>query len=103
LQVSGDGMRSAPLPFPLVRFLRLVTGSVTEEKRPTAEIAAFLEKDILGGRVERQEAAVPTFSYKPTNRRVSIPLRASSSMVTELAPFLFLLRNADLGGGVVFE
>ena len=103
LQASDDSGRPSSLPLPLVRFLRLIIAPPTDELRPTSSIADFLESSIIGGRVKRVDTTVPSFEYIPKNHKKSIPLRASSSMITELAPFLFLLRNADLSAGVVFE
>lgn len=103
LEANYEGSASSALPLPLVRFLRVLASEKSDRRVSSAEIADFLESRILSGKVEREEGPVPTFSYLPDSTTRSIPLRAASSMVTELAPFLQVLRTKDLSAGVIFE
>lgn len=59
----------------------------------TAHIADWLEKETLHGKVmvSRQQK-LPSFHYEEPGSNLSLPLHATSSMITELAPFLMALR-----------
>lgn len=90
------------LPLPTIRFLQALTRGSRSSPADYEEVAAFLELEVLKGRIVRERTPTPSFSYK-TEGEVSLPLHVTSSMVTELAPFLILLRNAKFDRGLIFE
>lgn len=103
LEANYEGSASSALPLPLVRFLRILSSENSDRLISSAAIADFLESRILSGKVERETGPIPAFNYLPERIDTPIPLRAASSMVTELAPFLQVLRNKDLRPGIIFE
>jgi hypothetical protein len=108
--LPADETDNVRLPLPLIRFLQALTLSEPDPRRSkmplikkTAAISAFVEDELLRGSVTRVEGTSPVFAYQPVELSSAIPLHVASSMVTELAPFLIILRNADLSRGLVFE
>ena len=58
-------------------------------------VAEWLEKTVLRGSVKLSSTDdVPEYDYTPINTNVTVPLRATSSMITELAPFVHLVRSS---------
>lgn len=96
--------RSQPgFTLPTVRFLQTLIDEPSERKSITSDIADFIEEEILGGKVRQRDGSKREIEYTPSGVKGSIPLHATSSMVTELAAILILLRSADLSGGLVLE
>jgi hypothetical protein len=56
----------------------------------------------MHGKIEASEDEVPSFAYVPENTNMSVPLHAASSMITELAPFLILLKQGS-SRQIIFE
>lgn len=102
LGIDRDEGGAARLPLPTIQFLRHVVNQKGRPRPALAAIAAFLERELLHGSVGRDESTSPTFSYTP-DTGAPIPLHTASSMVSELAPFLLLLRSSSLDRGLVFE
>ena len=70
------------------------------------ELAARLEKAILGGTVRHEERtnlekSYPSFSYRPDGWKESLPLMRTSSMVSELAPVVLYLRHVVQPGDLL--
>lgn len=92
------------LPLATVRFLQSLTRRrMDSTDKRHSEIAEFLEKDIVRGSINREEDSSSRFSYAPSGININLPLHVTSSLVSEIAPFLFLLRTGGLRGGIVFE
>ena len=99
---SSAGLVDAPnvptLSGVVTDFLRELI-MIGDEGRPTDEVgdarASALEQDVLGGAiaVKRAESSYPTFVYRPTQLDRDLPILASSSMVSELAPVALYLRH----------
>jgi len=91
------------LPLPTIRFLQALTrGKRTSSGTRYEEVARFLEKEVLKGRIVRDETPNPSFSYE-TETELALPLHVTSSMITELAPFMILLQNGRFDRGLIFE
>ena len=70
------------------------------------KLADKIERDSLSGAVAVSEPprGHPNFVYRPTGARGAIPMTRASSMVSELAPIVFLLRGiAKAGDTVIIE
>jgi len=102
LGIEEDDRTTARLPQPTIQFLRQVVNAKGSPRSELVEVAAFLERELLRGQVTRNESASPTFSYTPESGD-PIPLHTASSMISELAPFLLLLRSSPLDRGLIFE
>jgi hypothetical protein len=90
------------LPQPTVKFLQVLARAGDNDDGEYEDIARFLEEQIVNGKIVREDTSYPSFSYRVRTGQ-SIPLHASSSLITELAPFLLLLRGSDFSRGIVFE
>lgn len=90
------------LPLPTIRFLQSIAQAHDDADTLYEDIARFLELEVIRGKIERTGDTVPVFTFAPDNLQ-PLPLHVTSSMITELAPFLILLRGADFGKGLVFE
>lgn len=66
------------------------------------DIASRLEADIINGTISvAMKNELPEISL--VTRHKPVPLHIASSLVTELAPFLVLLRAGSLDNGFIFE
>lgn len=90
------------LPLPTIRFLQTIAQAHEDDDLLYRGVAHFLEKEVLRGAIKREADTVPVFTFRPENA-APLPLHVTSSMITELAPFLILLEGADFGKGLVFE
>lgn len=72
-------------------------------RNKTEQLAASLEKEVLGGTVHVEETDVryPQFSYRPWGWKRDLPLLNTSSMVSELAPIVLYLRHYLRPGDVL--
>jgi putative AbiEii toxin of type IV toxin-antitoxin system len=99
-----DSSPTAGLPRPLRTFI----GRLTVQPRPRPPharglIAEWLQDKIVHGKIERNVGEVPSYTYVPENTSMSVPLHAASSMITELAPFLLLLKQDPQARQIIFE
>lgn len=79
--------------------------SKTHDDEP-AKIAVEIEQMVLSGRISRKSSPsnYPSFTYDDTTSTLSIPLRNASSMISELAPLVLLLRErVEIGDTVIIE
>jgi hypothetical protein len=88
------------LPLPARRFLAAVNSSVDRPHDEHYEIARFIEREILGGQIVQWENGDFRFAF--SGSAPPVPLHATSSLITELAPFIVLLKGG-LRGSVIFE
>lgn len=100
---SGEDKQRTRLPLPVVRFLKCFTDLQTNFPSSLTPIVAALENELIQGRVDASKDPVPSFWYEPDLLKTKLPLHATSSMITELAPFLLLLKNGFSENGLVFE
>ncbi|ATQ42286.1 AAA family ATPase [Caulobacter mirabilis] len=102
--LSADGTASVNLPLGTVRFLQALTRAPAGAKPGRfSEIADFLEGEVVRGKVSRDGEQHGRFSYAPQGAKVNLPLHATSSLVSEMAPFLYLLNGHNIDQGLVLE
>ena len=78
--------------------------SPRRRRRPRQDLAAQIEKAILGGSVEidrSQAIDYPHFTYRPKGWKEDLSLTHASSMVSELAPVVLYLRHVIVPGNVL--
>lgn len=86
-------LSKSTLTLPIVRFLQdLVRLDFTNDVR-YEQIASYLEKECLRGKVVKDGEQVPIFSFKPEGTREKMPLHITSSLVTELMPLVIFLKS----------
>lgn len=79
------------------------------EQRPQKiiHVCKMIEEEILNGTIKIDYSEVlsyPQFSYQPTDYNESLPLKSTSSMISELAPILLYLRcKVDYGDVLIIE
>jgi hypothetical protein len=103
LHESKRGEELPHLTSPTINFLRLLAllrpgnGSFSDE-------AALLEQGSLQGRVAlKTEVGVNELNYHPSGATSPLSMALSSSLVTELAPIILVLRHAMTLGLLVLE
>lgn len=92
--------RRSTLPPPVRYFLADVNSATERPNQPHYAIAETLESEILNGRIIQAENGDFRFAIKGV--RTPLPLHAASSLVTELAPFIVLLKSG-IEGALIFE
>ncbi len=94
------------LPLTITSFLQSISYSYRFKGGNTrlSWIADWVESRVLEGKiVSKGDGDVPTFLYEPTSAKAQIPLHATSSMISELTPFLMILRSGFEPSSLVFE
>lgn len=82
-----------PFTKPVIRFLDMLEELSVENKTKYAEIINWMELSMTHGKVRYSgEAGAKEIRYVPEGSPDSLPLRASSAVVTELTPLLMLLK-----------
>jgi energy-coupling factor transporter ATP-binding protein EcfA2 len=94
-QAAGEP-RVLSFPLPVVDFLQRLAWPTASEHPPFAAEARFLEDAALGGRLEIcRRGELAGFLYhprvEPGRGDLSLPMSLSSSLVTELAPLIFIM------------
>lgn len=102
----GSDEQSVPrvkLPVPALEFLEWLGRGPDAEPGPFAGEADILE-GLLGGaiEVERRPVGAPTYQYRPAGGE-SLPMPQVSSLVSELAPIVLVLRYAKKLSFLVIE
>lgn len=97
-----EGVRPV-LPRPIVDFLRDLTGSRRDNDTEFYQIATDIEKEILDGGIEYSDSEAEEVWYTPNGSDIKLPVHAVSSLVTELAPFILLLKSGYLPSTIIFE
>jgi len=78
---------------PVVRFLQGLIESKRSEKGKFREIAEFLEKTVLDGRIVSKDEVITDYSYMPKSSKKSLPFYITSSLVVELSPLIIFLNS----------
>jgi predicted ATP-dependent endonuclease of OLD family len=97
---NEEPIAKTTLTKPCVDFLRKLTdvidgGSNTQagSTPPYSEIYTFIKEKLIGGDIIANSAPIPDIFYKPSHSESSLPLYASSGVVTEISPLLLFLEN----------
>lgn len=87
--------KSNRLGLPTSRFLqKLIDRDLPEDLEPEIkDVIEFLENDLIKGNITQDDSPIPNYFYKPLNTNQELPLHISSSVVTELAPLILLLKS----------
>lgn len=110
----ADASRAGLDPFPALPTFSGVTADFMQqliqyEDERSADpvmkaLADALEREVLDGKIRGNTAlagGIPNFVYQPRKTEENIRLTRASSMVTELAPVVLLLRNAIAPGDML--
>lgn len=91
------------LPRPLSDFLQVIADSSILNSKEERQTANWLEQNTIHGSISSTDSDIPDFEYIPYGVSQSIPLHATSSMITEVAPFLLVTRSGFGYRHLVFE
>lgn len=93
------------LPLPLSSFLQNISDPpLGFERRSKTKISRWLQDSVINGDIVLDRKSVTkTFSFRPANSELELPLHATSSMITELAPYLISLRSEVRGRHFILE
>lgn len=102
---NKESTTSKELPQPLLAFLRRMARPYRHSRsRQFAKLASWLSENVAHGSIETHDGpGLTEFKYKPQGMEVELPLHATSSMITELAPFLVAMNNELRGSHLIFE
>lgn len=78
---------------PVAHFLKDLVGLSFDKRSKYIDIAEFLEKELIQGEVQRDNAPVPNYLYKPADTKREMPLYVTSSLVAELTPIILFLKS----------
>ncbi|MFS8070872.1 MAG: hypothetical protein ACMG6S_31275, partial [Byssovorax sp.] len=95
LEMLDEQELGMSLTLPTSRFIEMLAVGLTDQIGPYAEEADLLEK-ALNGRVERSSVAtvgVNDYHYRPDGSEARLDMSLASSLVTELAPLILVLRH----------
>ncbi|HEU4964881.1 MAG TPA: AAA family ATPase [Bacilli bacterium] len=81
------------LTSPVSKFLSDLVGLSLIDSNRLGPIADFLEKKILQGKIEKDQAPVPSYTFKPAGLDQSLSLHLTSSLVAELTPIVSFLKS----------
>ena len=100
-----DSGPNRELPQPLTAFLRQMARPQRDmDSEKARKLASWLNKNVAHGTIQAQSTpGTREFRYKPLGSKVELPLHATSSMITELTPFLVSLEGGVHGRHIIFE
>lgn len=101
-----DTEREAMEPFtkPIIRFLDAMEDLSLQPKTVYGEIVSWIEQEMAYGSIQYgSEANGNEIRYVPKGSEISLPLRTSSAVVTELTPLLLLLKYKRRLSAICYE
>lgn len=93
------------LTMPYIDFLQLITQFETVKQIPKKlnEIVTFIESNMTKGKMSTHKATLPQIMYTPESLKMELPLHVASSVVTEVAPLLLLLKSNIKFKSIIIE
>ncbi|ARU59955.1 hypothetical protein CBW65_01930 [Tumebacillus avium] len=92
-QTMGPDDQMGKLTAPVTSFLSELVDLDLDPQNPFYEIASFLEKEILEGKIEKDQSPVPYYFFSPDHIEGQLSLHVTSSLVAELAPIVLFLKS----------
>jgi len=102
--LDDENATPVPLPEPIRDFLRRLTfvGYVPPRSK-MKNLASWIGANLIDGDVIASDDEVPQFSFRSKRMDAPLPLHATSSMITEVAPFLLAVKQGLANGLLIFE
>lgn len=100
-----DESERTPLPRPMLDFLRHMARQhvSVNPNRTESLLRERIKQRLVHGRITSRKNAASEFQYIPDGTDISLPLHATSSMITELAPFMVTLDRNVSNQHIIFE
>ena len=99
---EGDRGERGRLTLPYIDFLQLITKFEEKEKPQEQKLVRFLEENMAQGAFHVKKDFLPQIRYE-TDQGVSLPLYVTSSVITEIAPILLLLKSGISFNAIIIE
>jgi len=90
---SGQSNVQSYFTMPVVKFLQGLIETKRTKNSKYREIAEFLEKNILKGKVISKEGVITDYTYQPYKSKKNLPFYITSSLVSELSPLIIFLNS----------
>ena len=90
--LDREGEELEPFTKPVIRFIDALENLSLEHRTEYGELVTWIEEKMAHGKVRYHKETGSEIRYVPQGSQVSLPLRASSAVVTELTPLLLLLK-----------
>lgn len=103
LRLGTTPQEEGALSAPTISFLQDISTDFRSRIAMNDEIANILEHQVIRGQVSSVRAPGSGFIYSPNGADVELPLHATSSLVTEMAPLILMLRSGRIRKSVIFE
>ncbi|MDR1923461.1 MAG: ATP-binding protein [Planctomycetaceae bacterium] len=98
------------LTTPQVSFLQLLAGFDKNKRKRIGKnpgnadsIVEFIEKYLIHGQITLTDTPIQDIMYRPEGLNEYLPMYLSSSIVTEIAPFLACLKYDNIGNRCIIE
>ena len=104
--VSGLSERGEIQPFtkPIIRFLDKLENLSLDRKTEYDDIVSWMEESMVHGKIQYgSKISESDIRYMPNSGGNSLPLRAYSAVVTEVAPLLLLLKYGRKLSAICYE
>jgi predicted ATPase len=89
-----DSVNNSVFTLPVNYFLQDISRFQISKENKYGNVADFIEEKMLNGKVIVDDMPVPNVSFQPKDLRKNIPLHITSSVVSELAPVVLLLKSS---------
>ena len=103
--ITDEKEKAQPFSRPIIEFLDVIN-ELSEEQdgnKQNQEVVSFIQNDMIQGNVEIGALAGKELTYLPSGQNARYPFRATSAVVTELAPLLLLLEHRAKLDGLFYE
>lgn len=91
--ISDEDGQESVFTLPYTDFLKTIIQFDTSKEGQYKKVIEFLEEKVLQGRIEAKKEGIPQIKYIPIGTKKELPLHVSSSVVTEMAPLVLLLKS----------
>lgn len=99
---EGARMERGKLSLPYIDFLQLTTKFEEKDDPRDQQLVNFLEESMAQGSLHVKKDFLPQIRYE-TEQGVSFPLYVTSSVITEIAPLLLLLKSDISFNTIIIE
>jgi AAA ATPase domain len=104
VMLGMGGGAELPLNLPTRRFLQRLLMLNHSDHGKFADTAVELENEVMHGKILPDASPIPDYQYRPEGTKSEpLPLWLTSSLVTELAPFLMFLRSKEDFRSLIIE
>lgn len=101
--VAANNTPTVTMPIPVAHFLRSMARPRDATTNTVDEVREHLKRKLIRGHISANSDAASDYRYIPDGMQLKLPLHATSSMITELAPLQVALGTNAPRQHLVFE